>query len=161
MVTFYQLMCFFLPISLILWIIDFLSDSYITKNETKIGIMQYIHHIIAIIAFSGPFINIFVNNLTMLILSIILMIGIQIGFLYNNDYCWLTIMINKMIDPNRPKRKWRGEIESLIKHYVRGDSWAYSDIHHIDFSNSVIIINILFIFALLKIIMSRIYQVSH
>ena len=60
-------------------------------------------------------------------------------------------MVNNLIDPQKPNRKWRGDYESLIKHYIRGDEWAYSDIRNIDQTQFVIFINIILILILIKI----------
>lgn len=152
MTSFYELMSVFIPVSLILWTIDYLSDSKIVVNETKLGMLQYLHHIVALIGFIGPFINLFVGNLPIYVISIILNIIVQIGWIRNNDYCWLTRLVNTTINPNQPDRKWRGEIGSFIKHYVRGDSWAYSDIYDVNYSNSVVVLNIIFIIGLLKVV---------
>ena len=149
--TFHELMCISLLISLFFWTVDFLSDSYITKDETKLGILQYIHHLAATIGFLGPFINLFTGNFVFYVVSIILSIIIQSGFLINDDYCWLTLMVNKCINPGQPKRKWRADLSSFVKHYIRGDSWAYSDMYKPDFTSGTFITNCVFIAGLIKL----------
>jgi len=143
-----------IPVSLILWIIDFLSDSQITKDETKLGILQYIHTLLNVISFSCPIFNIFTNNnISIQFLSILITIISQAGHLVNNDYCWLTKLVNECIDPNKPNRKWRATPIEALKHYVRGDSWAYSDMFSRPGSqNGSVIVNCLSILGLIKYI---------
>jgi hypothetical protein len=143
-----------IPLSLIMFSLDFLSDSEIIKNETKIGIFQLFHHIVCIIFLSSvSFMPFLTKRLSVLIISVITSLIIQIGYSINNDYCWLTRMVNKMINPVRPDRKWvGGDIHSLIKKYTREDSWAYSDIRYIDNTNLVVFVNGVHILTLLKVI---------
>ena len=155
MASFYELMCIFIPWSLTMWVIDFLSDSQITKDETKIGCLQYIHHLASVLAFMYPFINLVIPSFTFFLVSIPLSIIVQIGFLRNNDYCWLTRLANKCIDPNHPNRKWRSTIDSFIKHYIRGDSWAYSDMGPQNFESGITMINIALLIGLVVIILKQ------
>jgi len=141
-----------LIISLIVWVIDFLSDSQITKDETKIGIIQYLHHLFSTIAFIGPFINLFFGSVPFYIISVLTSMIIQAGFLINNDYCWLSTLANKCIDPDHPNRKWRSAIDSFIKHYIRGDSWAYSEMCKPNFTYGTMTINCIFIIGIIKIL---------
>ena len=63
-------------------------------------------------------------------MTTVIFIGIHIGFLINDNVCWMTILINKLINKNKPLRKWRGaDPLAYIKHYLRGDEWAYSNLH--------------------------------
>ena len=140
----------YFPYSIIMWTIDFLSDSYIKDNVVEVGILQYLHHLVGIFNFGVIFLLFFSNNISMLILSIIISIISQIGWLYNNDLCWLFTLVNKKIDPTRPKRKWRAELYSFIKHYIRGDSWGFSDINVVDMSGCANFTNIITIFCLIK-----------
>jgi hypothetical protein len=153
--TFHELICISLLISLFFWTVDFLSDSYIIKDETKLGIFQYIHHLAATIAFLGPFINLFTGNFMFYVVSIILSIIIQSGFLINDDYCWLTLIVNKCINKEQPKRKWRADLSSFVKHYTRGDSWAYSDMYKPDFTSGTLIINCVFIVGIIKLFYNK------
>lgn len=138
------------PYSIIMWTIDILSDANINDNIVEIGILQYLHHFVGIFNFGVIFLLLFSNNTTMLTLSVIISIISQIGWLYNEDLCWLFTYINKKIDPTRPKRKWRAELYSFIKHYIRGDSWAESDIKCVNMEPCANIQNIVTIFCLLK-----------
>jgi hypothetical protein len=133
--------------------LDYLSDSQITQHETKIGMHQLFHHFIATIlmcAFTLPF---FSPNLSIITLSIIVSIGVQAGHRVNKDYCWLTRRVNKMIDPQKPNRKWTGgDTGSLMKKYIRGDSWAYSDMGPQNNTLITFVTNIIHLFVLIKII---------
>ena len=148
----HELSCILCIILLIFFSIDYLSDDQITDNETKIGICIFFHHLACVISGFGSILCLFFNG-TILSTTIIVLISIiiQAGFLVNNDYCWYTKMVNNLIDPQKPNRKWRGDYESLIKHYIRGDEWAYSDIRNIDQTQFVIFINIILILILIKI----------
>ena len=148
----YDFMSFYIIYSLISWSIDFLSDSAITCNESKLGLFQYFHHLVSISHIGIVFLLFFSKNINMTIYSIIISIIAQIGWLHNNDQCWYSTMINKIIDPMRPKRKWRGEWGSFIKHYIRGNIWAESDIYNVNMELSANITNIAAIFQLIKII---------
>ena len=75
---------------------------------------------------------------------------IQIGFLINNDYCWYTRFINKIIDPEKLDVKWRSCFPEFITHYIRGNSWAYSDIRTNDFRLAVLLSQISFIYIFSK-----------
>jgi hypothetical protein len=145
---------FYIPYSLLLWTLDFLSDKEIVKNEMDIGSLQYIHYLIVTFTTGVLILLLTSRSIPLTIVTIIISIISQIGFLINKDYCWLTRIINKKINPNMPDRKWRGDIESLIKHYTRGDSWAYSEIRKNDMGTIVNYINILTIFQLIKIIIT-------
>jgi hypothetical protein len=137
-----------LPLILINFCLDFLSDSEIVNNETKIGFFQLFHHIVCVVYLSSvvfmPFVT---KKLSILIISVLVSFGIQLGYIVNNDYCWLTRMVNNMIDPSRPKRKWvGGDICSLVKKYMRDETWAYSDINYINNTKLVLIVNVVHIF---------------
>jgi len=133
-----------------MWTIDILSDKNIKENLIEIGILQYLHHLVGIFNFGVIFLLFFSNNTTMLTLSVIISIISQIGWLYNEDLCWLFTYINKKIDPNRPRRKWRAELYSFIKHYIRGDSWAFSDIQSVNMEGCANFTNIITILCLIK-----------
>jgi hypothetical protein len=145
---------FYIPSSLIFWAIDFLSDKNITENELKIGILQYVHHFIATILIFVIIIFLTSKSLIFTIVSILITLGVQVGFLINDDYCFYTRMVNKELNPNIPDRKWRNDIESYIKHYIRGDDWAYSDIWNQDKTPAVIYGNVLLILQLIKLIIT-------
>ena len=151
----YQLLSiFYIPTTLFFWAFDFLSDKNITENELKIGILQFIHHFVATILVLVIVLLMTSKSLIFTIVSIIITIGSQVGFLINNDYCWLTRLINKEINPKMVDRKWRSDLESLIKHYIRGDDWAYSDIWNQDKTPAVIYGNVILILILLKLLIT-------
>jgi hypothetical protein len=143
---------FYIPISLVMWILDFLSDKDITKNEFEIGLYQYTHHLFAVLHMGILILLLTTKDLPVTIITIIIILIAQIGFLINNDSCWFLTLTNIKINPDRPNRKWRAEIGSLIKHYIRGDEWAYSDINQNVNYTSVKLINTLAILHLLKML---------
>ena len=141
-----------LPLILFHFCLDFLSDDEIVRDETKIGILQFFHHTVCTIYLSGililPFISI---NIGIIILTILVSIITQIGYLINNEYCWVTSMVNKMINPGgNGKRKWvGGDICSLIKSYLY-DNWRYSDIKYINNTKLTLIANIVHIIIIIN-----------
>ena len=138
-----------IPFAILHFCIDYLSDRDITHSEVKIGIVQLLHHFILVTHVTGftilPFIK---TNLQTAVTVILISIIAQSGWLINKDYCWMLKVSNKLIDQKRPDRKWRGEIMSLIKHYLRNDNWAYSDIKHVDNFKNIIYMNIMHLFTL-------------
>jgi len=143
---------FYIPYSLIIWILDFLSDKEVNHDEFEIGVFQYLHHLFGVITIGMSFLPILTNSLSITVLSIIVLFVTEVGFLINNDSCWFLTLTNNKINPGKPNRKWRAEIVSLLKHYIRGDEWAYSDItHNINYS-TVKLINTAMIIHLIKLI---------
>ena len=116
------------PFILINFCLDYLSDSQITHSETELGMHQLFHHLVATIwagIYTLPFMS---SKLTVITVSVLVSIVIQGGHLMNKDYCWLTRRVNRKINSDKPDRKWvGGDIVSLMKKYVRGDDWAYSN----------------------------------
>ena len=151
----YEYTSLLLPLILFHFCIDFLSDRDIVKDETKIGIIQFFHHTVCTIYTFGitilPFINI---NISVLVLVIFVSICTQIGYLINNEYCWLTKIVNKMINPyGSGRRKWTGsDIPSLVKSYLRDSDWRYSDMRNLNNNNLMLITNTVHIIILLKFI---------
>jgi hypothetical protein len=143
---------FYIPISLITWTTDFLSDKEIVHKELEIGIIHYLHYLVGVTQYAIAQL-LCSKNIFLIILSIITALGTQIGFLINKDYCWLLRLTNKKINPKKPNRKARFSLDSFIKHYIRGDSWAYSDIRNTDATTSVVTMNVLLILQLIKLIM--------
>ena len=145
-----------IPFSLFFFIFDFLRDGEILTDELKIGILQYIHHLLFTLNVSGLICTVlFSTNIFTVILLILLSTGIQIGWLINNDYCWLTTLTNRLIGTKCKNRKWISEISSLIKHYIRGDEWAYTEMYNTGRNSEVIKLNTLLIIILIKIIVKR------
>jgi len=142
-----------IPVILFYFTVDYLSDNNITKDETKIGILQLIHHTLCSICFITPIISLLlVNDLNYILVSIILLTGIQIGFLVNKDRCWYTRMVNKMTNTS-VNRKWISDLNSFIKYYIRGSEWANGDIHpDFNYKYTMPLVNMLYILSLLKII---------
>jgi hypothetical protein len=141
-----------IPVSLITFTMDYLPDNQIVKDETTIGFYSYLHHLISIICTIGlPAFLLFSKSLFFVTINIIIFIIAQIGWLYNKDYCWLTKKVNTTIDSKKPNRIWRADINSFIKHYIRGDSWAYKDIYNNDKTNLTLFVNIILLIHLIKI----------
>jgi len=141
-----------IPVSLITFTMDYLPDNQIVKDETTIGFYSYLHHLISIICTIGlPAFLLFSKSLFFVTINIIIFIIAQIGWLYNKDYCWLTKKVNTTIDSKKPYRIWRADINSFIKHYIRGDSWAYKDIYNNDKTNLTLFVNIILLIHLIKI----------
>ena len=149
----YEYMVLLTPIILFHFCIDYLSDSQITHSETKIGIYQFFHHIVCNIFGLGTLMLPFVSkNKNVITVSILTSLVIQIGFLKNKEYCWLTNLTNVTINPDKPRRKWMGgDLETLFKKYTRDDEWAYSDIRNPNNTNLVTIVNCIHLFMLAKI----------
>ena len=146
----YEFSCLILPFIVGNFCIDYLSDSEIIKNELKIGIIQFIHHTILMIHGMGiitPFIN---PVLVIVILGTLVNIGVQFGWLINNDYCWLTLLTNRLIGTKEKNRKWMADMESHIKHYIYGDSWATTGINKLDNTKSVFLLNIINLIIIYK-----------
>jgi hypothetical protein len=140
-----------LPITIFHFSLDYLSDSEITKSEVKIGISQYIHYFFGTMCYSGIAILPFLNpTLGLILLNITVSIVAQIGWLKNKEYCWLWSYTNKLINPNKPKRKWLSNIILQIKKYIRGDSWAYSEVKSVDNTKTVLAMTITQLFILIK-----------
>jgi hypothetical protein len=145
-----------IPFSLFFFGADFLRDSDITNNERKIGLIQYIHHFAFTTNISG-LIGSFLLSSNIPLVSFLTfgsMIN-QVGWVLNNDNCWLTKYSNKLIGTKEKNRKWIAEISSLIKHYVRGDEWAYSGIRSFSRDKQVLISNGLLMGILIKIILKN------
>ena len=138
----YKCITLILPFAIVNFCMDYLSDSEIVKDELKIGIVQFIHHIILFIhsfVIVGPFIK---PTIPLIILITAVNIGVQTGWLINNDYCWLTILTNHLIGTKNCNRKWMADIESHIKHYLHGDSWSITDINKLDNKLNVCLFNL-------------------
>jgi len=130
-----------IPLTLIHFLLDYLPDRDISHSEIKIGICQLFHHTISIIQMSGLFLVPFLNvKLSVLIVLVLTSLISHIGYLKNKGRCWLLRYTNRLINPKKPDRKWISNIYSYIKHYIRGESWAYSDIRNDNnFTNSKLI----------------------
>jgi hypothetical protein len=155
----YEYFSLIVILSLISFSVNFLSDSEIIENELKLGFYDFLHHFFYNINIVSVSIIPFIKNPSLMILFILVCTSIivQIGFLYNNEYCWITRGVNKLINPDKPNRKWRGGFTSSINHYLRGDSWAYSDISPGSLNNTspVLILNVVTVLILLKYIITR------
>ena len=142
---------FFIPYSLIIWTLDFLSDKEVNHDEFEIGVLGYLHHLFGVMTIGIGFIPILTKSLSITIISIIALLVTQVGFLINNDWCWYLKLTNNKINPGRPDRKWRSEIVTLLKHYIRGDEWAYSDITHNINDSTTKVLNTVMIIHLIRL----------
>ena len=142
---------FVLPLTITHFSIDYLSDNEITRSETKIGIIQYIHHFIVNFNLIGVLVLPFINaDLLTLYTSVLVSVIAQGGYLMNQEQCWITKYVNKLIC-GRSNRKWIADFSSFMKYYTRGESWAQSDVYgKIDNTLKVTIMNVLFLFVLIK-----------
>jgi len=155
-ITFLIVVSLIVPCTLFSFAIDFLSDDRIKKDEVKIGFLQLLHHFLAYLGLIGIILPFFFNvDFLILLVGVILNFGMHIGFLINKDSCWYTTIVNNIIDPAKPNIKWRCNLSSFIKHYIRGDQWAYSDIY----TNNMIALclqsHISFIILFVKIIINK------
>ena len=151
----YECITLILPFVIVNFCMDYLSDSEITKDELKIGIVQFIHHIILFIhsfVIFGPFIK---PSILLIILITAVNIGVQIGWTINNDYCWLTTLTNRLIGTKCKNRKWMADIESHIKHYLHGDSWSITDINKLNNKWFVCLFNLFNLITIISYIISQ------
>ena len=118
--------------------------------------VQYLHHFAFTTNISGLIGTLFLSNSIPFVAWLMLgsMIN-QVGWLINDDHCWLTRYANGLIGTESKNRKWIAEISSLIKHYTRGDEWAYSEMRSVDRNEQVIISNGLLLLILIKIILKK------
>ena len=145
-----------LPLTVIHFACDYLSDSYITHSETEIGILQMTHHFLVVFNLTGIFVLPFFDiDLVTLFVSIMTLVIIQFGYLKNKEFCWLTRLINEKIKPGRKDRKWMGDFFCFMKHYVRGSDWTHGDIYKVDNRSKVLITNVVFLFILIKFILKN------
>ena len=143
---------YIIPSTLLLFGIDFLSDKQIVNNETLIGLLQLIHHLISTVVKIGGTTALFTKNIKILIISVIVFTISQIGWLMNNDYCWYTKIVNEIINPDFPRRKWISDLSLFIKKYIREEEWAYSEIRNNDKTRDVLTMNTIFIICIIRCI---------
>jgi hypothetical protein len=144
-----------IPCSLLSFAFDYLSDKDVTENETKIGFFSFLHHLIITIQ-GTVLLNLCIsNNLALLVLTCLITTIGQMGWLINKDHCFITRFVNLLIGPDKKYRKWRGGIEMYIKHYIRGDEWAYADFTNYRNKGLVLFGNIALIIWCVKIIITN------
>ena len=108
------------------------------------------------IAFIGSIFTLFlIDDIKYITISVLILIIVQLGFVKNNDYCWYTKMVNELIDPNKPNRKWRSDWESFIRHYVRGDEWAYSNRFNNGATTEMTVVNVVYILIFIKLVIKN------
>jgi hypothetical protein len=82
----YELVALFhVPYSLILWSIDFLSDKELVKDELEIGTIQYLHYLIVSFTIGILVLLLASKSMPITILTVIISMCSQIGFLINKD----------------------------------------------------------------------------
>jgi hypothetical protein len=140
------LLIILLVFSLIKFAIDYLSNKLITHNESIIGIVTLLHHIaFSILTFLPLILFIKISNGILLFLLFGIIVG-QIMWIVNNDYCSVTQFQNTLINEEYKNYKWIGSIPDIIRKYVRGDEWTYSNIRntnknsHIFLGNGILIL---------------------
>lgn len=145
-----------LPVSMIHFMMDYLSDEEITHSETKIGIFQYTHHLFAAMSILSLVVLPFLNpTLGLISMNVIACLVAQLGWLKNKEYCWFWTLVNNMINPNKPKRRWTSSGVSLLKKYTRSDEkWAYNDVYSVDNTSAIYLILVSQTFVLLRYINS-------
>ena len=138
-----------LPFTILHFSLDYLSDKGIIKNEVKIGFLQFLHHFVAISHAAGLILPFFKAKLSTIVYVNLVSFIAQIGWLINKNNCWLLRLINKKMNSDE-NRKWRGDFYSLLKHYTRGNDWAYSNIRNTENFKNILIMNSVHIFTLIK-----------
>jgi hypothetical protein len=121
---FYELTSLTVILVLVNFTIDYLSDSEIRENELKIGLLLFLHHFGGFFALSCICLS---SNLIVILFGIFCSTVVQCGFLKYGNKCWLTRYINTIINPERSNRKWRGDLLSMLEHYIHGDEVGYAD----------------------------------
>ena len=146
-----------LPVSMIHFIMDYLSDEEITHSETKIGIFQYIHHLFAAMSILSLVVLPFLRpTLSLITLNVVACLVAQIGWLKNNEYCWFWSLVNKMINPNKPNRKWTASAFSLLKKYTRSDEkWAYTNVYKADNKQAIILLLVSHLFVIIRFLRTQ------
>jgi len=145
-----------IPITILQFSLDYLADSQITHSETIIGLCQTLHHLVGVCQITGLMIIPFVNpSFSIILLLVMLFVITHTGYLKNKGKCWLLHYSNCLINPNKPNRKWIANMDSYVKHYIRGESWAYSDIRNNPNFNASLLINISLIVIMVKYILKH------
>jgi len=145
----YLLVVIVLLLSIIYFSIDFLSNKEITHSERKIGVLTFLHHIIFNTFGIIPLLLIIKVPFSVISFVTIGFILAQFKWIATKDHCLITEYINNLIDPEKKYYKWRATLECYIKHYIRGDEWAFSDTRIYDRDFSIILYNIILSFLLI------------
>ena len=145
---------FIVPLTLIKFIINYLSDTTIIKDEANLGIHILIHHLISTCVFIGSLLAVFfVEDIRYVTLVIILFVVIQVGFLINKDYCWYTRFTNYLTNPEKINKRWVSSFGEFIKQYIRGDDWATGEMkNEQNYTTGITIINVICVCLLIKIL---------
>ena len=141
--------------SIITFGVDYLSNKYITHSELKIGILNFLHHLIHNCMNCIPLLLFFnIDKYLLLVIGTLFVINNGL-WIFNNDHCFLTEYVNTITDPETKYYKWRSSFTELIKHYIRGDSWGYSPINNYNRDTSLITMNVILIIISLKKILLK------
>ena len=127
-----------IPLTIFLFSIDYLSNKDITHYELKAGIFVFLHHLLFVITANVFTFAIISKDPRLLLVTATINVISQAGWLINNDFCFITKFQNNIINENRPNRLWRGSPELLLKHYFRGDEWAYKN--YTEYKNEKIVL---------------------
>jgi hypothetical protein len=71
-------------------------------------------------------------------------------WIVNNHYCYVTQFQNILINEEYKNYKWIGTISNIIKKYVRGDEWTYSNIRNVNKNSHIFLGNGILILYCLK-----------
>jgi hypothetical protein len=139
--------------SLFNFVIDYLSNTLITHNELKIGIITFFHHLLSSSLILSPIILFTkINNGILLFLLIVIIIA-QVSWIIYKDVCIITQYQNTLINEEYKNYKWICDIHGFIKKYIRGDDWAYSNIRNNSKIYNILVINgLLILYSLKKIL---------
>ena len=141
------------PIALIHFIIQFLSDSAIINDELKLGILNLIHHCIYVFNTSLPLSLFLIKDIKFTILSTFSLLCYLVGCLINNEECFYSKFVNTNINKHNPYKKWTYDISCFIAHYVRGEKWFNKSMSNPNKSLTKInvLLTILQIFSIVKL----------
>ena len=116
-----------IPLTIFLFSIDYLSNKDIVHSEVKSGVFIALHHLLFVLTVNVFLFAIINRDPKLLLINATINLISQVGWIINNDFCFITKFQNILINKNKPNRLWRGSPDLLLKHYFRGDEWAYKD----------------------------------
>ena len=145
------------PYILITFSIEYLSNTLIEKDELKIGIWGMLHHLAEKSGFlTLPIAAVLCNDMRYFMFAVFSNMLAQIGFLLNDDKCWMTRNSNILANPAFPNKKFLSTFDSFIKQYIRGDEWANGSFHPKQkYTTTVTIFNIIIIIKFIVVIIKN------
>jgi hypothetical protein len=121
---------FIIPLAIVTFCLTYLSDDRVKRDELKIGILELLHHFMFRVGVIGIFILFIKCSKVVASVIVLTLIIAIIGWKLNDNYCFVTTLINKIIDPQFPYRKWVAGLEPYIKKYIRGTEWSYGNVNN-------------------------------